>query len=319
MTTTDDYDSPWKDALETYLEEFLLFFFPQAHAEIDWTRGYVFLDKELQQVVRDADLGRRLADKLVQVWRTDGSETWVLIHIEIQSQADPDFAQRMFVYYYRIFDRYRRQVVSLAVLADERTSWRPDQYHAALWGCAVQFTFPVVKLLDYQDNWPALEASRNPFATVVMAHLTAQETRQDAPERARAKLHLTRRLYELGYSRTDIINLFHFIDWLLRLPEELEQQFWQEIEAWEEAQKMPYISSVEQRGIQKGRREELLAGIALALDLKFGNDGLALLPEIQLITEVALLQAIRDRIKAAGTPDDLRRVYAGTGDASIES
>lgn len=23
MTTTDDYDSPWKDALEHYLEEFL--------------------------------------------------------------------------------------------------------------------------------------------------------------------------------------------------------------------------------------------------------------------------------------------------------
>jgi hypothetical protein len=23
MTTTDDYDSPWKDALENYLEEFL--------------------------------------------------------------------------------------------------------------------------------------------------------------------------------------------------------------------------------------------------------------------------------------------------------
>ncbi len=90
---------------------------------------------------------------------------------------------------------------------------------------------------------------------------------------------------------------------------------------------MPYVTSVErigikkglEQGLQQGRREELLAGIALALDLKFGNDGLALLPEIQPITEVALLQAIRDRIKAAGTPDDLRQVYAASGDASIES
>ena len=40
--------------LERYLADFLAFFFPQAHAEIDWHRGYTFLDKELQQVARDA-------------------------------------------------------------------------------------------------------------------------------------------------------------------------------------------------------------------------------------------------------------------------
>jgi hypothetical protein len=46
--------------------------FSEAYAGIDWARGYEFLDKELQQVVRDAELGRRLADKLVKVWRVDG-------------------------------------------------------------------------------------------------------------------------------------------------------------------------------------------------------------------------------------------------------
>jgi hypothetical protein len=75
MTSSDDYDSPWKDILETYLADFFAFFFPQIHAEIDWSRTPVFLDKELQQVVRDAELGRRLADKLVQVWRVPVSRT----------------------------------------------------------------------------------------------------------------------------------------------------------------------------------------------------------------------------------------------------
>jgi hypothetical protein len=75
-----DYDSPWKEALERYLPQFLEFFFPEAHGDICWERGYEFLDKELQQVVRDAELGRRLADKLVKVWRTGGEEVWVLIH-----------------------------------------------------------------------------------------------------------------------------------------------------------------------------------------------------------------------------------------------
>jgi hypothetical protein len=83
----DQFDSPWKEILEVYFEDFLLFFFPQIHAEIDWSRGYDFLDQELAQVVRDAELGKRLADKLVKVWKLTGEETWVLVHIEIQRKV----------------------------------------------------------------------------------------------------------------------------------------------------------------------------------------------------------------------------------------
>ncbi len=57
-----DYDSPWKEALDTYFEQFLAFFFPQAHTAIDWNRGYEPLDKELQHVVREAEIGRRDVD-----------------------------------------------------------------------------------------------------------------------------------------------------------------------------------------------------------------------------------------------------------------
>jgi len=66
-TTHDDYDTPWKDVLERYLPDFMAFFFPQAHTDINWSRGYVWLDTELRQVTRDAELGRRQAVKLVQV------------------------------------------------------------------------------------------------------------------------------------------------------------------------------------------------------------------------------------------------------------
>jgi hypothetical protein len=45
---SDDYDSPWKKILEAYFREFVVFFFPAAAEGIDWSRGYVFLDKELQ-------------------------------------------------------------------------------------------------------------------------------------------------------------------------------------------------------------------------------------------------------------------------------
>jgi len=47
-----------------YFKEFIDFFFREMAADLDWSRGYVFLDKELQQVAREAALGRRYVDKL---------------------------------------------------------------------------------------------------------------------------------------------------------------------------------------------------------------------------------------------------------------
>ncbi|MBW4509617.1 MAG: hypothetical protein KME64_24350 [Scytonematopsis contorta HA4267-MV1] len=112
------YDSPWKDILEQYFEDFILFFFPQEHQEIDWTRKPEFLDKELLSIVRDAKLGTRFADKLVKIYRHSGKEDWILVHVEVQSQEETDFPKRIYIYNSRIFNKYDKFVVSVAVLGD---------------------------------------------------------------------------------------------------------------------------------------------------------------------------------------------------------
>ena len=208
----DDFDSPWKDAIEWYFPEFMQFFFADAYADIDWSRPVEFLDKELQQIVRDAEVGRRYADKLAKVWKKSGEEQWVLAHIEVQGDAEAEFDRRMYRYNYRLFDRYDRYVASFAVLSDSRTTWRPGSFGYELWGSRIRFEFPIAKLSDYGERWIELEASDNPFATVVMAHLKALETRHNAAERHYWKFYLIRRLYERGYQRQDVLNLFHFID-----------------------------------------------------------------------------------------------------------
>jgi hypothetical protein len=257
----DQFDSPWKEILEVYFEDFMLFFFPQIHAEIDWSRGYDFLDQELAQVVRDAELGKRLADKLVKVWKLSGEETWVLVHIEIQSQKEGQFGERMFVYYYRLRDKYDLPIASLAILGDEWDTWRPEPFESELWGCEVSFRFPMIKLLDYLPRWAELEASQNPFAIVVMAHLKTKETRNNPLARKEWKFNLTRLLYERGYERQDIINLFRFIDWILELPFDLKRSFRDELEEYERENQMPYVTSIEQMAEAKGdeRRQQLIA------------------------------------------------------------
>jgi uncharacterized DUF497 family protein len=97
----DDYDSPWKEGMELYFKELMQFFFPDIAAGIAWNKGYQFLDKKLQQVVRDAEIGRRHADKLVRVWSLENEPFHVMIHIEVQSDKDRDFPLRMYIYNYR--------------------------------------------------------------------------------------------------------------------------------------------------------------------------------------------------------------------------
>lgn len=256
-----DYDTPWKEVLEHYFQDFVAFFYPQAHADIDWDQGHEFLEKELAKVVRDAEEGLRRVDKLVRVWRRSGTEVWVLIHVEIQAQRDSDFPRRMYVYNYRLFDRYSRPVASFAVLADTEPDWRPSAFHYELWGSQVRLSFASVKLLDYREREDTLQEDANPFAVVVLAHLAAQATQRDSAARYQGKWSLTMSLYRCGFSRGSVLELYRFIDWLLELPKPLEEQFEAELTQYEEQQKMPYITHIERNSFERGVQQGIQQGV----------------------------------------------------------
>ncbi|MBO3462842.1 DUF4351 domain-containing protein [Aetokthonos hydrillicola Thurmond2011] len=263
-----NYDESWKVAIEQYFEAFVAFFFPEAHSSIAWERGYEFLDKEFNQIVQDAEVGTRFVDKLLKVWLTEGQEAWLLLHIELQSQVDSSFAERIFIYNYRIYDRYGREVVSLAVLGDEQPNWRPAEYCYGRWGSEMRLRFPIIKLLDY--NWETLETNDNPFAVVVMAHRKTQATTQSARERLQWKLRLIKGLYRRGYSRQDILEIFGILDRMMRLPEPLELTFRDEIREFEEENQMPYISSIGRIARQEGQHEKARNLIQSLLKSRFG-------------------------------------------------
>jgi hypothetical protein len=297
-----DYDSPWKEALEVYFRAFLALFFPHIHADIDWSRGFEFLDKELQQIVPKAARGRRYVDKLVKVWRKSGRETWVLIHVEVQTQRDPEFPRRMYGYNTRIAERYNRTVVSLAVLADDDPDWRPDHYADELWGWSVRMTWPPVKLLDYAGRVGELERSKNPFAKVVLAHLKALETRRDPAGRRKWKFRLVRGLYERGFSPEDVRQLFRMIDWLMDLPPRAQHRFQQDVAEYEEGQRMPFVTGFERRGMLRLIEDTLLA--------KFGEEARELLPAIGELNDAERYLALSRTVATVATLDEVRRACA---------
>ena len=301
--TRTDFDNPWKQILEDYFPQFLEFFFPQVHQAIDWTKPVEFLDQELQKLFPEAETSKHYVDKVAKVWLRDGEQVWILIHVEIQSQYDRQFPERMFIYHYRLFDRHKQPVVSLAILADEDPNWRPSSYSRTRLGCSIALEFPTVKLLDYKANGSQLEQSQNPFAVVVMAHLQTKATHQQPAHRLHWKLNLVKGLYERGWAREDVVKLFRFIDWLMVLPPKLTQQFKTELNRYEEEKKMQYVSSIERMAIEEGTKQGIQLGILqnaresviTVLESRFGPLPDSIAEGINSIEDVSSLHALLRR------------------------
>nr|WP_263012897.1 transposase [Ancylothrix sp. D3o] len=277
------------------MAEFLAFFFPQVYDLIDWTREYQSLDKELQQITPNAEAGERVADKLFQVWRRDGEATYILIHIEVQSQEDSQFMERMYIYHYRSFDIHK-QVISLAILGDERQNWRPNSYSYELGGCSVRFEFPTAKLLDYEGLWENDPENFNVFAALVVAHLKTKATTQNAEERERWKWNLVQSLYERGYNQEKIIRLFRLIDWMMTLPASIQQSFESKFKSYQEERKMPILSNIELRAMEAGRQEGTLRtareSVLEVLEVRFNEVPPALRTLINQIEDISRLKQL---------------------------
>lgn len=177
--------------------------------------------------------------------------------------------------------------------------------------------------MTIRGRWEELEKDKNVFSLVVMAHLKVQETKDDTNQRYLWKRKLIRMLYERKYSKEDILEMFRFLDWLIVLPEDLEQKLEQELEEMERSESMPYITGIErraiQRGLEKGMQEGLEKGMELGLregrqegrqeglleeareavldnlEIKFGDVPKELFQTISSIPDLNLLKSLRKK------------------------
>lgn len=204
-------DILWKGIMEDLFADFLHFFFADANRVFDVDRGFEFLDKELHEITPDSKVKHpRFVDKLVKIWYKDGTEKWLLVHIEVQGYMDKSFPARMFTYFYRICDKFQQEITSLAIFTDEDDRYHPDRYEYNCFGTSLLFRFNTYKV-KAQDK-ALLEQSNNPFATVILTVLNAIERKGGRPEQLlESSLELVRRLYEKQLPKEKIARLLLFI------------------------------------------------------------------------------------------------------------
>jgi len=86
---------------------------------------------------------------------------------------------------------------------DSRPSFRPDCFRTELFGCEVRFTYPVIKLLDFDR--PDLEKDDSPFAVITRVQLAKIKSEKEPNNRYSFRLDLTKELYSRNYSKEQII------------------------------------------------------------------------------------------------------------------
>jgi hypothetical protein len=309
-----DQDNAWKDMLDRHFPDLLDFFFPEIYAAIDWSRKPVFLDKELAKLAPKNLKGKRLADKLAKVWLKTGHPLFVVLHGEIQGQALTDFNERMYIYNYRIKDREDCPVVSLGIITSDPGNVQLGRYETALWRCRLLFEFPVAILVHWRGREQELLASKNPFALVVLAHLKVMEAKGDVRKKYLVKRELILLLQDQGYSAEATQSLLRFLDWLIRLPEKLDQKLEIEMEEITEGKRMPYVTSWERRAEKRGRaegkklgaKESLLDTVFRLLKLKIGKLDNDIKLQLEKLS-VARLKKLTEDLLNFSQPDDLDR------------
>ena len=311
-TRTADFDSPWKEAIDAFFQPLMALFFPVVHELIDWHRPHEFLDAELQRITGDSEIGRRYADRLVKVYSRKGAEIWLLLHLEVQARAIAGFPERMFQYWYRIYDRFATvEIISLALLTNDRIEGDVGIYRRERYGFGVLFRFRVHILPDWQPAELERCAAANPFAVVALAQLAAHQKATD-PERKLRKREIIALLSRYRYAREDALKLLRFIDWLIRLPRVLEQALREELNKLEETNAMSYVTSWEEfareEGLHEGLHEGEKRGEAKALlrliQAKFGPPTPEITTRVQG-AETAQLEVWLTRILTAATPEEI--------------
>ena len=112
MSRIHDFDAGWKTILEAFEKEIVEILFPALYEKIDWSIKPQALDNELREIqkeIYDKDRAQKIiSDKIIKVHLRDNTSKLVFIHVEVQSSKnDEDFGERMFRYFYRIWDKFR--------------------------------------------------------------------------------------------------------------------------------------------------------------------------------------------------------------------
>ncbi len=316
----DDYDNPWKEATVRFFPDCVRKLFPQVYALVDWAREYEVIQNDLPILGIDGKTSKRNVDVLVKVWMLDGKQKLLYLHLEIQFRYEKDFARRVLIYWTRVMEKYNTVPISLVILIDGHKNWRPDRLKVSNGGLKLYFEYPMVKLLDWENRREELLASDNIFCGLILAQLDMIASKRNYEDRAVRKLALMKAMSRRGMDPDHIREMLRFIDWLMKVPSEIYEPYYNEYVRLSEESGMPYVSSFEyfgkKKGIEIGKEigeksgeiTGLKKGLNAIIRLRFAKAYAGFRKELKTVDDLAKLNRALDVAIKADSIEEVRNV-----------
>jgi len=228
--TPDSYDMLWKELIDKLIYDFVEFFMPDLFPKIDFRVAPAFLEQELPNIFSNRKRkGVKYCDKLVKCKLLDGTAQWIFIHIEIQRDDRPEFEKRMFMYFYRIFDKHgikENEIESIGVYIGEGKPPK-NEFVYECGKTSVKFKFRLYNIFEASEE--ELRQSNNPFAYAVLAARYALQYKNQVKQLAVLKRELFDMLIKANYSQEKVAIILNFVIIAITLPEEEEKLFKDEV------------------------------------------------------------------------------------------
>ncbi len=269
-----DYDGIWKEFILYFWRDILYDFIPDLYNAADLSREAESLDKELHEITADdskddgGKSSKRYVDCLLKIYLKDGTEEWVLLHIEIQGRGGEVISLRMFRYHCLIFLRHKRHPAAIAILTAKRPKkeGEPGIYRADMFGTEIEYKYHTVKAYEYNDE--DLLASESPVKLFMYAVKVAAKYRKSSEQKFEYMRKILRVLVEKGWdSKRRRYFIIMLEQAMLLSSREYRIRFREEAETLLEGEKMRYKTVTEEifeegmtEGIAKGMTEGIAEG-----------------------------------------------------------
>ncbi|PRR83077.1 Rpn family recombination-promoting nuclease/putative transposase [Clostridium vincentii] len=240
MAKKHDFDAAWKSILEAFEVEIVELLFPEIFSKVDWELGTESLDKDLQEIQKDIfdrDSSEKvISDKIIKVRLKDKKSKILFIHVEVQSYSSEHevFGERMFRYFYRIWDKFRykdkdkSEIVAAAIYTYKGEGGKDKRYVYKLPEIENEILIYNFKTIDVEKIKLEKISDENPLKLVFKMAKSLLETGVRDEDIYEAKIKLAEELknYNKVKNNDQIKALVDFLEYLFLIQnQELENKY----------------------------------------------------------------------------------------------
>ncbi len=221
-------DVGWKFILDELTEQFIEFFMPDLYDFVDFSIKPKALDNEFASLFPESVSEDRRVDKLFEIYLKNGQSKLILLNIEIQSYEDSDFAKRMFQHYFRIFDKFNKEVEAIVIYTYKSDRHKYKKYENKFLETKITYEFRTYDIAE--QSLDELEKIHNPFSFVVQTLIKGFDYKETDTNNFRFKKELSSLLFNSGYSEYEVRKVFKFLNFILEIKnKKLRENFYSEV------------------------------------------------------------------------------------------